>query len=98
MKDRRPVVYLVAGGLLCVAGVVLMLIGSVHTNTTVMRAGMIIYMASIPLIFQAKLTRMEIRLNRMEAYLREKHCREARERYYGSEEETDPPDEPPASP
>lgn len=89
MRSRRTVVYFVAGGTLCLASLVVVLIGSLTRVQYTLLAGIITYMVSIPLIFQAKLANVDGRLKALEEYLRKRACQESSTKYAGEEE---PPD------
>ncbi len=72
MSIRRLLVYLVAGILLCTAGVLLMLVGSIRNNPSERIAGVLFYAAAIPLLFQAKLTKLESRIDELERRIRDR--------------------------
>ena len=91
MRSRRAVVYFIVGGVLCFASLIVVFIGSItHVQHTLL-AGIIVYMVSIPLLFQAKLASLDSRLGSLEEYLRKQACRESQTKYAG--EEGEPPDE-----
>jgi hypothetical protein len=90
VRSRRSIVYLVAGGTLCLASLAIVLVGSVtHVQQTLL-AGIVVYMVSIPLLFQAKLASLDSRLKSLEEYLRKQACRESGTKYAG--EEGEPPE------
>jgi hypothetical protein len=59
-------VYLVVGALFAVAGVLLMFFGRVGDDITTQLLGVIAYTAAVPLLFQAKLSKMEGRIRTLE--------------------------------
>lgn len=69
VTNRRLIIYLILGGILCFAGVFTMLYGMLKNNMTSQLTGVIMYAASIPLLFQAKLTRMSGRISTLEKRL-----------------------------
>jgi len=69
MSLRRLVFYLVAGIVLAVAGVVLMFLGSFRDNHSEQIAGIMLYGAAMPLLFQAKVAKIESRLSELEREL-----------------------------
>jgi hypothetical protein len=87
MRSRRTVVYLVAGGLPCLGSLVVMFFGSLNRSQTTLLAGIIMYMVSVPLLFQAKFASVDARLRALEEYLRELACRKPAGKYLEEEGE-----------
>jgi sulfite exporter TauE/SafE len=66
MSTTRLLVYLLAGAAFAVAGVLLMFFGRVQDHVTTQLLGVIVYTAAVPLLFQAKLSKMEGRIRTLE--------------------------------
>ncbi len=77
MKNQRLVAYLLVGAVLCLGGVVLMFCGMLAKNINTQLAGVIIYAASIPLLFEAKAVKTESRIEALESRM-EKQSRATR--------------------
>ena len=71
MSSRRLLVYLVLGAVLCLGGIVAMFVGRLTGSITTQLGGIIVYAVSIPLLFQAKLTRTDARISALEKRVRE---------------------------
>lgn len=69
----RLLIYLVIGTLLALAGVALMVFGRFHDSLATQLFGVAIYAAAVPLLFQAKLTKLEQRIRHLEHRLLEDH-------------------------
>ena len=63
---RRLLLYLVAGVVLVGAGLLVLVWGELIGDTTFRLAGLALCVASLPLLLQAKLTRLEDRVARLE--------------------------------
>jgi hypothetical protein len=66
MANRRSVLYLILGAVLAGAGIVMMFCSRLGGGSVTMLGGLILYLASIPLLFQAKLTAIAGRLALLE--------------------------------
>jgi sulfite exporter TauE/SafE len=67
---RRLIVYVLAGALLGAAGIGLMLVGSLNDNHSQQLAGVLLYSAAIPLLLQAKVAKLESKLEELERELK----------------------------
>ena len=76
MDSRRLVVYLLLGTLLSIVAVVLMLCGRFSDSIGTQLLGVVMYAAAVPLLFSAKLAKLEGRLRELERRheVRPAHC------------------------
>jgi uncharacterized membrane protein HdeD (DUF308 family) len=86
MQSRLPVIYLVVGVLLCLAGIGLVTAATFQDSTPMQLAGSLVFVGGVVLIIQARLTRLHMRINSIEEFLRQHACRVSA-KYQGEDEE-----------
>lgn len=95
MSNRRLVVYLILGSVLCVGGVVAVVLGAVTRSLPTQFSGLVMYAVSILLLFEAKFEKTEYRIRELESRLRRHWLRHRIQKPESDEEEPDEPREGP---
>jgi len=66
MRKMMTAVVSLLGYVFCLGGALMMLLGVMRTNASLQISGVILYAASLPLLFQIKFSQMDGRIQRLE--------------------------------